>query len=183
MSAETPINVNDKEKSIIQATFKDNEPLLKSIRALFFGLPITDEERALIKTTFVSADLRAIMWKRFCPTLDRDTPIGQVQDIWLGAESMVFGQSRDTIYQAVNYKQLAIEYTTTALNLLVDPNGPQIDLTYKPSGIDPLEVALLARSQFIRHVEQQLLFLKLIGDQKVEKPTEKTERTKKDSSK
>lgn len=162
-----PINLNEKEIELIQRTFKGNEDLLKSIRALFLGLTVTDTEKETIRTTFALDELRAIMRRRFYPTLDRDTAIGQVQDVWLGVEQMVFGNSRDAIYQAVHYKAQALKMTEQALKLLIDPSGTQVDLTYDPQGsaVDDLQVFLLARNQYIRHVEQQLLFLKIIAEQ------------------
>lgn len=170
-----PVNISEKEADLIKRTFKGNEELLKSIRALFFGLPLADAEKQLIKTTFADNELRLIFSRRFLPFLDRNTPIGQVQDIWLGAEQMVFAQHRDAIYQAVHYKQASILMTRQALQLLEDPSKPAPNLDYDPRqyGEEALQVPLLARNMFIRHVEQQLLFIKLIAEQPAQKPDPK----------
>jgi len=182
---ENKINVNEEEISLIQSIFKNNEALLKAIRALFFGLKINSEEKEIIKSTFTNSKIKNIFWKRFYPTLDRNTPIGQVQDVWMGAEQMVFGQQENTIYQAVNYKDLSLAYTKQALELLDNPDGKPLDLNYDPklNVNDKLGIRLLARNQFIRHVEQQLLFLKLISDQKETTLEELKNKLKKDSAK
>lgn len=173
-----------KENALIEAVFSGNEPLLKTLRALFLGLPITAQDEAVIKSTFADEALRKIMWHRFCPTIDRSTPIGMIADAWLGAESMVYGVPRDTIYQAVQYKKRAIEYTKQALALLENPSGQRFNLAYDPDDMpsDELEINLLARNQFIRHVEKQLLYLWTIAAQKTEKPEVIQDRLKRNSA-
>lgn len=183
MSAELP-QVNEAELALIKRTFMGNEALLKSIRALFLGLDVSMEEKKMIKATFEAPDVMQIMRNRFYPTISKDTPIGQIQDAWLGVENMVFGQAPHAIEQAVNYKEIALKHTAQALDLLVNPDGERPDLVYNalkhPN--DPLQVNLLARNQFIRHVEQQLLFLHLIASQKDKTPEEIKKTTQKDSS-
>ena len=180
------LNVNDKEIEIIKETFAGNENLLKAIRALFFGLEVNEGEKLIIKNIFENEDVRRIMWRRFYPQIDRNSPIGQVQDVWLGVEQMVFGMARDTIEQAVAYKELALDYTKKALALLENPEGEAVDLSYSPKidGASGLQIKLLARNQFIRHVESQLLFLFLISKTKEEgTPKEQEEKKKKSGNK
>lgn len=173
------------ENAIIRTAFTDNEGLLKSMRALFFGLGATDQEKEQVRAAFLNPDLLRIIRAKFLPVLSKETPIGQVQDVWLGAEQMVFGVSKDTIEQAIKFKAEAIGMTEMALTLLTDPTGEQIDLTVKPysAATDPLAIGLLARNQFIRHIEQQLVFIKIISEQKIETPKETASRAAKDSTK
>lgn len=177
-----PRNINDKETAIIQAVF--TEDILKSIRALIFGLPMTKPEKDEIKGIFSDPMVMAIMYKRFYPTLDKDTPIGQVQDVWLGVEQMINGQHPDSIAQAIGYKDLALEYTRQALELLVNPEGTPIRMEYSPKSYpnDHLGIVLMARNMFIRHVEQQLLFLWLIAQTKPEKSAEIIKKKKQNSN-
>ena len=180
----TAENVNAEEIKLIRAVV--DEPLLKSVRALFLGLNPTKADKALVKGAFANKILRDVMKRRFYPTLDRDQPIGQVQDVWLGVEQMVFGMARDTIEQAVAYKELALDYTKKALALLENPEGEAVDLSYSPKidGASGLQIKLLARNQFIRHVESQLLFLFLISKTKEEgTPKEQEEKKKKSGNK
>lgn len=171
-----PINVNDKEIELIKNTF--DEDILKMIRALWLGLSISDSEKTVIQTLFRNADLFAILKRRLYPELDRNMPIGQVQDAWMGVEKQVFAENPNTIYQAVHYKVKALELTAQALELLKNPFGEAMNITFVPptgpmADLDvALQVELLGRNQYIRHIEQQLLFLWLISQQKVEKPAE-----------
>lgn len=163
--------VSERELEVIRKYFKGNEPLLKSIRALMFGLETSQAEKDLIAATFADNELYQIFERRFYPTLSKDTPIGQVQDVWLGVEQMVFSQSRDTITQALQYKENALKMTRYALDLLRNPNNTPPEVSFSATQADPLAVDLLARNQYIRHIEQQLLFLWVIAEQKVTTPS------------
>jgi hypothetical protein len=165
--APTAPAVSKDEHDLIRQHFTDD--LLKTIRAMFYGLDVTDADRAIIKTTFANDNLRKVMWKRFCPSLDRESLIGTIQDAWIGSESMIFGQAPQTIRQAVLYKEKSIQMTIQALGLLADPNGKAPSLLvdiHNPD--DELQVNLLARNAFIKHVDFQLLSLKLVANAPVE---------------
>lgn len=166
--------VNDKDVAVIKAVFKNNEALLKSIRALFFNMEITKEEKDLIQSTFKGSEILKIFHNRFYPQINRDSPIGQVQDVWLGVEQMVFGFPKDTIYQAVHYKEKALGMTKVALQLLENPDGLKVDVSYdsRQSLVDDLGVNLLARNQYLRHIEGQLLYIKMIADTEEKTPAE-----------
>lgn len=181
---EIPSLTTEKENQLIQQVFGDNEGTLKTIRALFLGLQVNEEEQKAIKSLFTDAHLRAMMKRKFLPELDRDTPIGTVQDIWLGIETDIFGQPQNTIFQSIQYKDLSIGYTRMALALLENPNGPQPDISYDAKASDPsgLGIKLLARNMFIRHVEKQLLAIWIIANHKTADPKDVAERLGKDSS-
>jgi len=173
---EERLNINEQEIELIKKTFCENEYLLKVIRALFLNLGVTDEEKAMIKATFSDKELLALMHKKFYPQLDREANIGSTMDVWMGVEQMVFGKSVGEIYQAINYKDEALKMTKKALALLENPDGEKIDVTFDPSLSvkDDYQIKLLARNQFIKHVESQLVFLMVIAGKK----DETTEQTK-----
>jgi hypothetical protein len=183
--------LTEEENAIVREAFKENEALLKSIRALFFGLGVTDDEKQQIKGVFEKGDMLKIITKKFLPTPSKDTPIGQVQDVWLGAEQMVYGSSPTTIVQALQYKSKSIEMSKKALALLTNPDGDAVSIVYKPwdgkpeEDPDPLGIELLARNQYMRHVEAQLTFLWIIANQKPPpaNPKEAAKRAAQDSTK
>lgn len=175
-----------KEISIMKATFADNDALLKTIRALFLGLGVTDEEKLLIRKTFAgNGDLLAIMHKKFLPSLNKDTEIGKIADVWLGVEQMISDKSPDTIKQMIGYKDVAIGMVRTSLTLLENPDLPAIKLEYTGTmyPADYLGIELMARNQFIRLVETQLTFIKMIAGAKTETPEQAVKRIHSDSSK
>lgn len=175
----------EEEVALIRSTFYKNDELLKSMRALMFGLETSQEEKETIKNTFANEVILNIVSKRFYPTLDRNSAIGVSKDSWLGVEEMIFGMSKDTIKQAIEYKKIALEMTNKALILLENPDNENslFELVYNPDEDDDLGIKLLARNQFIKHVEHQLLFLKQISEIKEETEEEKKERQEKNSSK
>lgn len=179
------VNVNKKEIDLLKATFRKNEALLKSIRALFLGMKVSKTEKDAIRSAFASKELLAVFERRFLPTLDRESPIGQVQDEWLGAEKMIFGMGPEQIAQAHGYKVKSIAMTRTALDLLKNPDGPTVSVSsYKPKSIeeDPLQIDLLSRNQFLRHVENQLTFIWVLASAEEQTPEQKKEKSTKDSS-
>lgn len=157
--------VNEEDAKTIQKTFKD-ESILKSMRVLLLGLDVTDGDKSLVRAIFSDIDVRRIVGKRFLPSLTRESPIGTANDVWMGVESMVFGAPRDTIEQAVKYKELSIEMTRKGLALLENPDGEPMNVQFIPSehADDPLQVWLLARNQYVRHVESQIMFLWMIAN-------------------
>lgn len=178
-----PMPTNEQELALIKRTFKDNDELLQSMRAVMLNLSPSDADKKAITDTFAdNSELYTLVYKRFLPTLSKDSPIGQASDVWLGAEQMVFGQSESAIYQAIEYKERSIEMTRKALEALQDSTKIVADVVFSARKYvnDPWGINLLARNQFIRHVESQLLFLKLIAAQP---EAAKPEAVKKNSSK
>lgn len=179
---QVPMPTNEHELAIIKRTFKDNDELLQAMRAVMLNLEPSEGDKKLVNDTFFdNPELFALVYKRFLPALTKDTPIGQASDVWLGAEQMIFGQSESAIYQAIEYKERSIEMTRKALGTLKDSTDSDIDVVFSAKKYlnDPWGINLLSRNQFIRHVESQLLFLKLIAGQ----PEAKPENVKKNSSK
>lgn len=163
------MHVDEKELDLIQRTFKDNDALLQSMRAVMLNLNPSETDKKSVTDTFAdNPELYALVYKRFLPTLSKDTPIGQASDVWLGAEQMVFGQPESAIYQAIEYKERSIEMTRLALEALLDTGKISVDVVFSARKYlnDPMGINLLTRNQFVRHIESQLLFLKLIAGQK-----------------
>lgn len=157
-----PVNpANEKEADIIRKTFSDE--LLKAMRMLMLGLGATQEDKNLIRATFADPDALALVSRRFLPTLNRDTQIGQLADVWMGTEKMVFGQSPSAIKQALDYKERSIDLTARALHLLSDPDGEPISVAkYVRATDDEYASQLMARNMFILHIEEQLRMLWMI---------------------
>lgn len=174
--------ISDKDVAIIKGVF--NEDFLKSTRAIMLGLGATPAEKETVSSVFRDTNVRSLIWRRFLPSIDRAAPIGQLQDIWFGAEQMVFGQQRDTIEQAIGYKTKAIEMTKQALACLDNPDLPAPDInTWPNTAIDPLQIGFQARNMFIRHIDQQLAYLWLIAQQEDKTPKEIEKQRKLDSTK
>lgn len=176
----------ERDVELIKQTFKDKDAsLLKKVRALFFGLELLPDEIEHIKSVFADKDLVAMMWRRFIPDIkdSRELPLGQVQDVWLGAEQMIFAAPLLQIEQGVKYKDRAIEMTKHALTLLQNPGALKVNYDLESYEKDPLQISLLARNMFIRHIDQQLLLLYVVGTKEEETEKESKERRLRNSTK
>jgi hypothetical protein len=164
-----PKSEKTREQIVFEKYFKDNDDLLRSMRSLMFGLALSDAEKKIIVDTFADKELLTFIYRRFLPSYvtssDKNTQIGGTSDVWLGVEEMLFGRSPEEIKQTVGYKALSIEMTQKALELLENPDAHKIDLTYSPALYmdDPLQINLLARNIYLRHIDKQLAFLYVIS--------------------
>lgn len=174
-----------KDMELIKKTFKDKDALLLSVRALMFGIDLLDDERANIKSVFADPELRSLIQRRFLPDImgSRELPLGQIQDVWLGAEQMTFGAPAMQIEQATKYKARSMEFTKHALVLLENPNGTAVPYKVSTYEDDPLQIDLMARNMYLRHVDQQLMMLSLIANQAEESPKVEAERRVRNSAK
>lgn len=175
--------VNEKELGIIKTTFSDNEILLKKIRARMLGLNVSEKDKQDIARVFSDKELYTVIKKRFYPTFDMDTPIGQIQDVWLGVEQMIFGATENTVRQAIDYKEEALVLTAKGLESLVNVDMEGVDVSFTNNKDDKLGVNLLARNQYVRHVESQLMFLMVIAGKKEETEDQAKKRLGMDSAK
>ncbi len=181
--------VSTRQAEVIKATFQDNSELLVAMRNLFFSLPTTAEQIALVKGTFTGKDeLVNIVRKKIYPIFEEDTidmPPGLMADFWLDFDKDILGAPQDTIYQRTQSKQQVLDMLSKAIALLQNPEGEKVDMSYNPKLVlnDPLGIGLLARSLYIRTIGQGLQILKVVAEKDKETPEEKKKRIERDSSK
>lgn len=171
-----------KEHELIVANFKDNEYLLRVLRALFLGLEVSDDEKNLIRG--LSQEIKKVIREKFLPVLDRDGQMGIINDTWLGIEESIRGVHQDTISQAVYSQQIANDMAEQGLKLLDDPNLEPPKLSYHPDNYkeDVMQKWLLGRNKYIRLVNNQLYVLAVLAEKKIETPSQVAKRIKKDST-
>ena len=175
---------NNKEIDLIKSAFAENDVLLIAVRKLFFGQEISEDEKKMIKATFVNEDVVNALRRKVYGLNSFETPIGQLSDFWLGVESQIFGASRDTVYQAVMSKELVLDMFTKGFNLLTNPDGEKVNVDINPMiEADPLGVKIIARNLYMKAIETGLLGVKTIAGMKTESTEEAVKRLKQDSSK
>lgn len=175
---------NNKEIDLIKSAFAENDVLLIAVRKLFFGQEISEDEKKMIKATFVNEDVVNALRRKVYGLNSFETPIGQLSDFWLGVESQIFGASRDTVYQAVRSKELVLDMFTKGFNLLTNPDGEKVNVDINPMiEADPLGVKIIARNLYMKAIETGLLGVKTIAGMKTESTEEAVKRLKQDSSK
>lgn len=155
----------EKDVELVKRVFGGDEQLLKNIRSLMLGLPTTDQEKQEIRGLFADPEVYRVFSYRFMPTLNSDAPLGTMTDPWQEMTTMIFDRAPTTIRQAIGYKTIAIEMVHKALTVLVDPTAEAPSIYYSPElySDDELQVFLLARNQFIKHVDTQLAFLFVVA--------------------
>lgn len=181
---ETKLMYTQKDIDLLKSVFADNDILMSAIRKLFFGVDISEYEQALIKDSFENPEIVDVFRKRVYGLNNFNTPIGQLSDFWLGAETQVFGASRDTIYQVYESKKMVFGMFEKAFKLLTNLDGEKVDITSFPDTTkDPLQVWLIARNLYMKAVETALLNIKTVAGAKEESAEEAIKRLTKDSNK
>src|ERR1700751_2111508 len=97
-----PLSTNDQEIAILKSTFASSNgdfPLLRAIRSLFLGFPISTSEALLVKSTFKDPKVRLAFRKKIYPILDVDVPIGEESDYWFGTETEIIDNNPHSIDQ------------------------------------------------------------------------------------
>jgi len=135
----------------------------------------SDADKKLVEDTFADEQLFKAVQYRFLPSLSKDVPIGQVQDIWLGIDQNIMGQSQPVIEQAIGLNEQSIEMVKQAVGALKGGDAPKGIHEWENGD---LAIPLLARNRFIRAIETQLLSLKTVANQN-EGPEDKSKNSSK----
>ncbi len=175
----------ENEINLIRSVFKGNESLMKTMRKLFFGLDIAEDEKALLRNTFSNQPLLQAVRKKFYPLLTDDTPIAFSGDYWLAAEKDIQGQHPDTITQVISSKEKVLTMLQYAMSLLENPDQPKVELDFNPRLIvnDPLQIWFLARCLYIRTIQQAFGQIAIVANTTDKTPEQIREQKFKDSTK
>lgn len=180
---------NDRELLLIKSTFAENEDLLKAVRKLMFGAEVSLKEIESIKSAFSDPDVIDAVRHKVYGLNNLETPIGQLSDFWMGAETQIFGASKDQIYQAVAVKEKVLGMFEKAFALLTNPDGEKVDLKVKSvlnvpvTEIDPLQIDLIARNLFMKAIDSGLFAIMTIAGKKDETLEDVLKRLSKNSNK
>lgn len=166
------MRLSETEHNLLKSVFKDNSELLLLVRNAFLGFRLTKDEEKVLQT--FTPPLHKVLRKIFLPELEKDIPIGQSVDLWmtLNAEGEV-----EVIIDA---RQQLIDYLELGLKRLRD-SETDIDLTVSSRKISP--AFLIARKNYITHVELQLKVIQALVEKKDETEEERVIRQAKDSMK
>lgn len=170
------MRISDTELEMLKSTFSDRDELLKTIRNLFLGLSLIDEEKKEIKRTFSSESLRKLMRKQFLPEIQGDLPIGQCIDLWMTID--LKDKDEGQILQIIESRKKLVSMIEIALKLLEDIDGEVVKVHEWVS-----TTGLIARNQFISHIDQQLMVIKTLAGVKSETVEETKKRLLQNSSK
>lgn len=179
-----PLMYSNKDIDLIKSAFAENDEILISIRKLFFGVEVSGDEKESIKSTFSNPELVDVFRRKVYGVNNFDTPVGQLSDFWLGAESQIFGATRDTVFQVIESKKMVLEMFEKSFKLLNNPDGEKVTVEFTANSlVDDLGVNLIARNLYMKAIETSLLSLKALAGKKTESVEETVKRLQRDSSK
>lgn len=181
--ADTKLMYGERDIKLIKQTFAENDYLLQTLRKLFFGQELSESDKDLILKTFKSQELRDVLQHKVYGLNNLDTPIGQISDFWLNTESQIFGASKDTIKQAIESKKQVLEMFKKSFELLTNPDGEKVDVSFNPDTCDELGIELIARNIYMKSIEGALIAIKGIAGMKEESVEQTIKRLQKDSAK
>lgn len=178
MKNKQEMRLSDAEQELLKATFAEADDLLLTVRNVFFGLPLTDEEKKQIRAIFSSAPLMRLMRKQFLPEFQPDIPLGQNIDLWQLAD--LKGKDEFQITQELRATANKIDFIEKGLARLNDPELENISLS---PPVDSDHLWLAGRILYVNHVDRQLQTIKILAGMKTETIEQTRERLLKDSSK
>ncbi len=183
-----PLSVNDREIEVLKIAFASSDgdyQILKIVRSLFLGFPISTSDATLVKSVFKDPEVKLALRKKMYPILSNDVGIGEESDFWFGTETEILDKPPESIKQIVDSKQGCLDMLEQAFRLLDDPSGKKINLSYNPhdKNDDPFHIWLLTRNKYVKVVVTGLTIVKVIAGQKSESVKDAKERLMKDSTK
>ena len=179
---------SEKELITIKGVFAENDELLRTMRKVFYQMPLNAVDLSALELTFKNKpELNRVLRKCFLPEIEADVPFQQQIDLWMTIQlkEMMVGEASvhlDSIQIWIDYMNQQLEVLKTGKY-----KKPKIDfkeLTDIKEDIPTERFAkVLARNTIINHVEQQLNQILILAGMKTETPEETLERLSKDSNK
>mgnify|MGYP001377214291 CR=1 FL=1 len=173
----------DEEIALIKATFKDNLPLLKSIRKFILQLPLSEKDEVILRQQ-IKGDTLKVVKKCFLPEIEGDAPIMQTVDLWL---TLNFGDKQfDSAFYQIKARGKLIEYLEEVFKDLEETDYTKISFSEMTSGKgkpEDIYIDLLTRNTIAMHVEQQLNQLNILANEEKITPEELGKKTAQNSTK
>ena len=156
---------SEDEINLIKGTFKDNLPLLKSLRKFILQLPLPERDEIILRQQ-IKGDTLKIVKKCFLPEIEGDAPIMQTVDLWL---TLNFGDKQfDLAFYHIQARKKLIEYLEETFNDLEGKKYNKVSFTEMTDGKgkpEDIYINLLARNTIAMHVEQQLNQLNVLANE------------------
>lgn len=180
---------SDEELQLIKGVFSENDDLLKSIRKVFYQIPLTAVDLSRLSVTFNGKEgLQKLLRKTFLPQLDAEMPFAQQIDLWMTIklkdmmveEAAVHLESIQTWINYIDQQLKIIEKGKYKSKPKITIRG-LTDIKDKTSR--QMFADMLARNTVVNHVETQLMQLFLLAGKKEETTEDTMLRLSKDSAK
>jgi len=186
MEQKPKMRYDDKELSLIKATFADNEPMLFILRKVFLQADLSEGEIKLLSSISKSPQALKLLRKAYSPGLEMDAPFSQMIDLWMTVDTKDLNPEQAVLALMVRAELDAL--LEEGLARLANPKakGTKSIVDYKPDfNINEEEqyVTYVARNSLITHTEQRLQELSFLAGRKSETVEETITRLRQDSNK
>jgi hypothetical protein len=180
---------SDKELLLIKGVFSENEDLFKSMRKIFYQMPLTAIDLGRFQVSLKSKELLAILRKMFLPILDSELPLQQNIDLMMTIKLNEMPVSEGAVH--LKSIKIWIDYMNQQLKVIESGKyavkSPKINFNKLTDLKDKTDwdmyTDVLARNTIINHTEQCLRQLLILAGKKDETPEQTVERLSKDSNK
>jgi hypothetical protein len=125
---------------------------------------VLDEDKKLVKSTFNSEEIKLAFRKKLYSKRGDDAKFGSIADFWVSlGDDVLIGKTPEAISQIIKPRAKLEKMFETAMNLLDNPNGEKVDLSYDPKSLDkdPYQINLLARNKYLNAIEATLNFINI----------------------
>jgi hypothetical protein len=155
--------------------FKNNSEMLISLRNMFFGFDLDEQEVKHIQS-LNTPEIKKLLRKIFLPELLKEIPVGQNMDLWKTGD--ISQATPETFDQVCEAKELLIEMLETSLKRLNKITSKAVDLTPKKN-----LPALIARNNYIDLVDTKIREIVAMANEKEETIEEALTKMRQNSSK
>lgn len=188
---------NDEELSLIKNTFAEDDALLYAVRKVLLQFPLTDGDRALIKSN-ITEPVWKVLKKRILPEISDEFPLTQLPSILTTLTEHLKVKDVAEMAPLFAAKALEIEYLAQQFDVLknVDAALPQpinlellsgiitaSDEAQQPQADLQTYINLQAYLFLLGYIDPMLMFIKSIAGTKKETVEEAKKRMTRDSNK
>jgi len=174
---------SNEELSLFKNTFAENDDLLILLRKVMLQAELTEAEDIMAKNVFGKPNVAELLRRQFLPEIEPDAPVNQIIDMWVEVYNNNKDRSIADIAVRVEARAMVIEYIHQQLEYIENSKESTMSIEAFNVNADNLVVTFLARNDLYKHIESQLMFIKIMAGKKDETPDETMKRIKKDSSK
>jgi hypothetical protein len=179
----------DKELALFKGVFTENDDLLKSIRKVFYQMPLNAVDQAFIQTNFKNPELVSAVRKMFLPEIIADVPLGQEVDLFMTVhlKELLVSEASVHLKSIQIWKDYIAQQLAVLENLGLSKIDEKIHFTELSDIRDKTDremyADMMARNTIVNHVESGLMQLLILAGQKDETLEQTQERLKKNSTK
>ena len=185
MEQKPKMRYDDKELSLIKATFADNETMLFTLRKVFLQADLSEEELKQVTKISKSPQALNLIRKTYSPGLEMDAPFSQMIDLWMTVDTKDLSPEQAVLALMVRSELQSLLEAGFARLANPKAKGTTEIVNYLPDFDEDdvsIYVTYVSRNSLISHTEKRLQELSFLAGRKEETVEETITRLQRDSS-